>query len=50
MILTSKIAGVGNGAAVAVLPTWNGECARPTSRGRAVLWQLNVNIVSLQLC
>lgn len=40
------LAGVGNGMAVAVLPTWNGECARGSNRGRAVLWQLNINIVS----
>lgn len=33
--------------AVAVLPTWNGESSKATNRGRAVLWQLNVNIVSL---
>lgn len=39
-------AGFGNGMAAAVLPTWNGECAQPKSRGRAIMWQLTVNIVS----
>lgn len=33
--------------AVAVLPTWNGECSRATNRGRAVLWQLNINILGI---
>ena len=43
------IAGAGNGMAVAVLVMWNGECSRYTNRGRAILWQLNINIVSLYL-
>jgi hypothetical protein len=44
-MLTTSQAGLGNGMAVAVLPMWNSECARGENRGRAVMWQLNVNIV-----
>ncbi|KAJ9133457.1 General substrate transporter [Pleurostoma richardsiae] len=47
LIVARIVTGVGNGMAVAVLPTWNGECSRATSRGRAVLWQLNVNIFGI---
>lgn len=46
LIVGRIVTGVGNGMAVAVLATWNGECSRYTNRGRAVLWQLNINIVS----
>ncbi|KAJ5113189.1 hypothetical protein N7456_001723 [Penicillium angulare] len=49
LIVGRIVTGVGNGMAVAVLPTWNGECSRPTSRGRAVMWQLNVNIFGVAL-
>ncbi|CAK7197847.1 hypothetical protein SEUCBS139899_000497 [Sporothrix eucalyptigena] len=47
LIAARVITGVGNGMAVAVLPTWNGECSRATNRGRAVLWQLNINILGI---
>lgn len=49
LIVGRIVTGVGNGMAVAVLPTWNGECARGTNRGRAVLWQLNINIFGIAL-
>jgi hypothetical protein len=44
-----QIAGLGNGMAVAVLPTWNGECSRSSNRGQAVLWQLNINILGIAI-
>ncbi|RDW62489.1 hypothetical protein BP5796_10791 [Coleophoma crateriformis] len=47
LIVGRVVTGLGNGMAVAVLPTWNGECSRPNSRGRAVLWQLNINIFGI---
>ncbi|AEO63159.1 uncharacterized protein THITE_2038523 [Thermothielavioides terrestris NRRL 8126] len=47
LIVGRIVTGVGNGMAVAVLPTWNGECCRAANRGRAVLWQLNVNIFGI---
>ncbi|OQE32016.1 hypothetical protein PENSTE_c001G04509 [Penicillium steckii] len=47
LIVGRIVTGIGNGMAVAVLPTWNGECSRPTARGRAVMWQLNVNIFGI---
>ncbi|EIW72337.1 hypothetical protein TREMEDRAFT_21790, partial [Tremella mesenterica DSM 1558] len=47
LIVGRIITGVGNGMAVAVLPTWNGECAQEHNRGKLVLWQLNVNILGI---
>ncbi|OKL58146.1 hypothetical protein UA08_06448 [Talaromyces atroroseus] len=49
LIVGRIVTGVGNGMAVAVLPTWNGECSRSSNRGRAVLWQLNVNILGIAI-
>lgn len=49
LIVGRIVTGIGNGMAVAVLPTWNGECSRETNRGRAVLWQLNVNILGIAI-
>ncbi|KAF2767627.1 general substrate transporter [Teratosphaeria nubilosa] len=49
LIVGRIVTGVGSGMAVAVLPTWNGECSKETNRGRAILWQLNVNIFGIAL-
>ncbi|CAJ2511448.1 Uu.00g070730.m01.CDS01 [Anthostomella pinea] len=49
LIVGRIVTGVGNGMAVAVLPTWNAECSRAENRGRAVLWQLNVNILGIAI-
>ncbi|PCH04068.1 Major facilitator superfamily domain, general substrate transporter [Penicillium occitanis (nom. inval.)] len=49
MIVGRVVAGFGNGMAAAVLPTWNGECSRPKNRGRAVMWQLNINLFGIAL-
>jgi len=49
LIVGRIVTGIGNGMAVAVLPTWNGECSRETNRGRAILWQLNVNILGIAI-
>ncbi|KAI1339974.1 general substrate transporter [Xylariaceae sp. FL0016] len=49
LIVGRVVTGIGNGMAVAVLPTWNGECSRAENRGRAVLWQLNVNILGIAI-
>ncbi|KAI0015254.1 general substrate transporter [Xylariomycetidae sp. FL0641] len=49
LIVGRVVTGVGNGMAVAVLPTWNAECSRAENRGRAVLWQLNVNILGIAI-
>lgn len=47
LIVGRIVTGLGNGAAVAVLPLWNGECSRAEDRGRSVLWQLNINILGI---
>lgn len=47
LIVGRIVTGVGNGAAVAVLPLWNGECARAAHRGRLLMWQLNINILGI---
>ncbi|KAI0479387.1 general substrate transporter [Xylariaceae sp. FL0804] len=49
LIVGRVVTGLGNGMAVAVLPTWNGECSRAENRGQAVLWQLNVNILGIAI-
>lgn len=49
LIIGRIVTGVGNGAAVAVLPIWNSECSRAENRGRAVLWQLNINILGIAI-
>ncbi|PSR79063.1 general substrate transporter [Coniella lustricola] len=49
LIIGRIVTGIGNGSAVAVLPLWNGECSRADNRGRAVLWQLNINILGIAL-
>lgn len=49
LIVGRIVTGVGNGAAVAVLPLWNGECARAAHRGRLLMWQLNINILGIAL-
>lgn len=49
LIVGRIVTGIGNGSAVAVLPLWNGECSRAENRGRAVLWQLNINILGIAL-
>ncbi|KAJ5082308.1 sugar transporter [Penicillium argentinense] len=48
LIVGRIIASFGNDMA-AVLPTWNGECSRAKSRGRAVMWQLNINLFGITL-
>lgn len=47
LIVGRVVTGVGNGSAVAVLPLWNGECARAENRGQSILWQLNINILGI---
>ncbi|OAA67233.1 General substrate transporter [Niveomyces insectorum RCEF 264] len=47
LIVARIVTGIGNGMAVAVLPTWNAECTRATNRGRAVMWQLSINILGI---
>ncbi|GFZ42316.1 hypothetical protein JCM24511_00030 [Saitozyma sp. JCM 24511] len=49
MIVGRIVTGIGNGLTTSVLPMWNGECARDHSRGRAVMWQLNINIFGIAL-
>lgn len=49
LIIGRIVTGIGNGAAVAVLPVWNSECSRAENRGRAVLWQLNINILGIAI-
>ncbi|GAA93127.1 sugar transporter [Aspergillus luchuensis IFO 4308] len=49
LIVGRIVAGFGNGMAAAILPTWNGECSRSKNRGRAVMWQLNINLFGIAL-
>ncbi|RJE25596.1 sugar transporter [Aspergillus sclerotialis] len=49
LIVGRIVAGLGNGMAAAILPTWNGECSRAKNRGRAVMWQLNINLFGIAL-
>ena len=35
--------------AVTCLPTWNSECCRASGRGKAICWQLNINIFGIAL-
>lgn len=49
LIVARVVTGVGNGMAVAVLPTWNGETSAEGVRGKAIMFQININIFGIAL-